>query len=164
MKKFIQELTQKEVLSLAISIERANYLSMKAFAQFFEGNDELDIAIRFRELADEELEHEAILTRRYFELFGEETPDTVDFEFDDLDRKTLKNEFEGMPPSYFDKAQKVFELALINENRAREFYQAAAEAVPQKELRLLFMQLAAMEDNHSGWLVERIGKDKITSG
>jgi len=160
MKKNIQDLTEKEALSLAITVERSNYLSLKAFSQFFEGNDELEIALRFKELADEELEHEAILSRRYFELFGVESPEGVDFEFDDPEKKLLMNAFESTDIGYFDKAQKVYELALIGENRAREFYQTAAETVANPELGLLFKQLAAMEDNHGAWLEDKIGKKK----
>ena len=159
MKRNLQDLTPQEVLSLAIGIERSNYHSLKAFSQFFEGRDDYDIAFRFRELANEELDHEAALKRRYHEMFGEEAPETVDFDFEDGEKTALLNPFAGQDRSYFDKARKIYELALIGENRAREFYQKAAETVAQPELSLLFKQLAIMEDNHGGWLEEKLAKD-----
>ena len=108
MKRKIRDLSQKEVLSLAIAIERSNFLSLKAFSIFFEGRDDFDISFRFKELANEELEHEAILKRRYHEMFGDDPPETVDFEFDDEERKIVLNIFENINHEYFDKVQKVF--------------------------------------------------------
>lgn len=160
MKTKIQELSPKEVLSLAIFVERSNYHSLNAFAQFFEGNDEYEIAARFKELAQEELGHEKLLTRRYEELFGGGTPEPVDFQFGDGERDALLNVFRDKQNGFFDKARKVYELALIGEKRARDFYQEAADTATLKELKLLFSQLVLMEENHSYWLEEKVAKDK----
>jgi hypothetical protein len=160
MMKKIQELTVKEVLSLAITIERSNYLSLITFSQFFEGNDELDIAFRFKELAYEVLEHEELLQRMHMDMFGVSTPEPFNFDLDDPEREILLNVFKDKNPDYFDKAQKVFELALMGENRARGYYQTAAETVAHKNLRLLFNQLALAKKNNSFWLEDKIAKDK----
>ncbi len=159
MKK-IQELTVKEILSLGIILERSNYLSLVTFSQFFEGNDELDIAFRFKELAYEELEHEAHLQRMYVDMFGVSTPDPLNFDFDDPEREILSSVFKGHHPDYFEKARKVFELALIGENRAGGYYQTAAETVSHKNLRLLFNHLALAKKNNSFWLEDQISKNK----
>ena len=159
MKK-IQELTVKEILSLGITLERSNYLSLVTFSQFFEGNDELDIAFRFKELAYEELEHEALLQRMYKDMFGVSTSAPLNFDFDDPERDILLSVFKGNHPDYFDKAQKVFELALMGENRARGYYQTAAETVAHKNLRLLFNRLALAKKNNISWLKDNIAKNQ----
>jgi len=158
MKSKIQNLSPQEVLQLAISIERSNYLSLKTFSQFFEGQNELDIALRFTEMANEELEHEAILKRRYVEMFGEYQPEAVNVDLDGPERELMLNVFKGKDAAFFDRARKVYELALIGENRAREFYQEAATLAGQEPLKLLFNQLAVMEDNHGAWLEKKLSQ------
>ncbi len=160
MTRKIHELTPQELLTLAISLERSNFLSLKAFSQYFEGRHELDTAFKFIELASEEIEHEALLLKKYEALYGTSPSLEVQVDLDEAEKKFHLEFMKDAKFDEFDRAQKVFELALIAENRAKDYYRRASMAAQNQDLAGLFNSLGEMESDHVGWLEKKIQEEK----
>jgi len=154
MSRKISELSSKEVLAIAIQIEKENGDCLRKFADAFEGHNK-EVAQKFRELAEEEDCHHEWLSQKFKRRFHGEVPAPPTADVEGLKQALAWDESEF---KVFDslKAEKIFQMALETENRARSFYQEAERTAIDKSLALLFRQLATMEDDHAGWLEERI--------
>lgn len=154
MSRKINELSAQEVLALAIRIEQANGRRLRLFADDFESHDP-EVAKRFRELAQEEDEHEEWLTQKFKRRFKGPVLPIGEF---DVEGVVEAIEWEDSGHRLFDglRAEKVFELAFQSEERASQFYQEAGSVAMDPSLALLFRQLAEMEKKHSSWIEKKI--------
>ncbi len=154
MSRPIGSFSPQEVLALAIEVERANTRRFRAFSGVFRGY-EPTVADRFEELAREEEDHEARLTQRFREQFGEQIPHMEEsdvqgvIESPDLDDAEALI-FDSIPPEH------VYHLALKAEQGARAFYRMAASITADSGLASLFWALAGQEEEHVAWLEEKI--------
>lgn len=157
-----ESLTPREVLALAIHVERANTRRFVAFADVFRGYDGA-VASRFEELAREEAEHEVILTRRFRQRFGEEIPAVEEAEVAGVIESADLDDGEHLIFASLDPAR-VYELALRAEQGARAFYQRALSTAPDDKLAGLYRELAEAEEGHEAWIRERLESLRTTGG
>jgi rubrerythrin len=154
-----KDLSPREVLALAIHVERANARKFRAFADAFRGHQDT-VADRFDELAVEEENHEATLRRTFEEQFDADIPKVEEadvaevIESPDLDDAETFI-FDSMAP------QRVYELALDAEEGARRFYQRAAEAASDQKLAELYRTLSDSEDDHVKWLRAKLANPPV---
>ena len=149
-----ESLSPREVLALAIQVERANTRRFQAFADVFRGYDEA-VTSRFEELAREEAEHEAILARRFRELFEGEIPVLEEAEVAAVIESTDLDDAEHLIFSSLEPVR-VYELALRAEQGARAFYERAVAAAPDGRLASLYRELAEAEEGHEAWIEQRL--------
>jgi rubrerythrin len=157
-----ESLTPREVLALAIHVERANTRRFQAFADVFRGYDGA-VASRFEELAREEAEHEAILTRRFRQRFGDEIPAVEEAEVAGVIESADLDDAEHLIFGSLDPTR-VYELALRAEQGARAFYQRAVAVAPDGSLADLYRELADAEEGHEAWIKERLESGRATGG
>jgi erythrin-vacuolar iron transport family protein len=154
MNRKIHDLSTKEVLALAIHVEQENGDRLRNFAKAFDGHDP-EVASKFRELAEEEDCHKEWLTQKFKRRFKGPVPSIQGVNVEGLEEIMAWNaaDFEDLNRN---QADQIYQAALEMEYRARKFYQAAESIAVDKSLILLFRQLAGMEDDHVGWLEQRI--------
>ena len=153
MTRKIQDLSPKEVLALAVAIERSNAKALHNFAQMFEGYDK-KVSELFEEMSVEELSHEKILLQLFQDRFKEPVPVLDRFDVEDVVEAYDLDDSEHL---IFDslKAKQVYQLAYEAENRAKTFYQRAMLSVQDKDLAETFRKLASLETEHAAWLEEK---------
>ena len=154
MTRSIGALTPKEMLALAVHVERANAGRFHAFADVFRGYDPR-VAARFEELAAEEQEHEAMLTTWFRNRFPGPIPSVEEADVRGIIESVDMDDAEHLIFGSLEPA-KVYELALRAEREALNFYRQAAAASKDAELAALYRELADMEKGHEGWLEERM--------
>jgi rubrerythrin len=158
MTKKIQDLTPKEVLALAISIEQSNSKALGNFSHMFEGYDD-EVSRQFGEMAHEEDKHEFLLTQRFKKMFEGPVPVVSNFDVEEVVEAFDLDDSEHL---IFDslKVKKVYQLVLESEERAKSFYQKASKAMKDHVLKNLFQALAEMEGDHAEWLEIKLGLKK----
>jgi rubrerythrin len=149
----MKDLALKEVLALAVEVERSNARRFRAFASTFAGYDE-EVSRRFEELAEEEVAHEARLVEWYGKRFADPLPEIGEFDVEGVVESIDLDDAEHLIFGSLDPDE-VFRLALEAERRARSFYRSAARSTRDQDLRRLLEDLARMEEDHAGWLEER---------
>lgn len=153
MTKKIQDLSPKEVLALAISIEQSNGKALHNFAEMFEGYDK-KVSKLFEEMSVEENNHEKLLQQMFQQKFKGPVPTVDRF---DIEEVVEAYDFDDSEHLIFDslKAKQVYQLAYEAENRAKSFYEKAAKTVKDKELADLFKKLVSFESDHAAWLEDK---------
>ena len=154
MSRPIESLSPKEVLALAVHVERANTRRFQAFAGVFRGF-EPEVAEKLEELAEEEIEHERLLTVRFEARYEGEIPNvdevTVEGVIESVDLDDAEHLiFNSLKP------RQVYEIALKAELGAQAFYRRVAGAAEDEELAALYLELADMEDDHAQWLKDKL--------
>ncbi|HEY5037986.1 MAG TPA: ferritin family protein [bacterium] len=154
MTRKLEELTPKEVLALAISIEQSNGKALHNFAEMFDGYDQ-EVSKNFEEMSVEEGHHEQLLLQKFKKLFKGPIPEITNFDVEEVVEAIDLDDSEHL---IFDslKAKQVYQLAYEAEKRARSFYEKAMKTVKNKELASLFKELAEMEGDHATWLEIKI--------
>ena len=149
-----ETLQPKEIIGLAIHIERSNARRFRTFADSFRGYDE-QVARRFDELAQEEDEHERMLIQKFREHFEGEIPSVKER---DIDAVIESVDLDDAEHHIFDSFRPldVYRVALRAEEMARSFYNRAAAVCPDSPLVGIYRELGAMEDDHVGWLEGKI--------
>jgi rubrerythrin len=140
--KRFKDLTEREILALAISLEEEDE---RVYADFAEGFREHypATATLFAEMRGEESEHRRALTELYRERFGEHIPL--------IRRQDVKGFVERRPvwlthPLRVEAARA--QVAAM-ELETRRFYEAAAARVTDARIRTLLNDLALVERRHS---------------
>ncbi|MBI2923860.1 MAG: ferritin family protein [Planctomycetes bacterium] len=153
-RRVLTALGLREVMALAIDIERRNGRRLRAFAEAFRGSDD-GVAAKLDELAREEDGHEMALVQEYRLRFAGEVPHVSElnvagvveaFDLDDAEHRI----FDTLAPT------RIYELALRAETQAQAFYREASASCQDPPLAALFLGLSAKEEAHVGWLTERI--------
>jgi rubrerythrin len=142
----------RATLISGIQIEVRNAEVYESLATLFDGYND-DVQAIFREMAEEERQHQADLEKRYQERFGpvptdiEETKDVI--EAPDLeDAEALV--FDSMT------LKQALEVGLEAETMARAFYRRQVEVTTDPELRKLYHELAEFEEDHVRRLQEKL--------
>ncbi len=154
MKRKLQDLTPREMLALAVSIEQSNQMALHNFSGMFQGYDEM-VSLNFEEMSLEENRHGQLLLQKYNKLFKEPLPEINAF---DVEEVVEALDFDDSEHLIFDslKAKKVYQLVYEAEKRAKNFYDNAARVVKNQELVTLFKELADIEGSHAAWLENKI--------
>ena len=142
----------RAVLLRGIQIEVRNAEVYESLAQLFEGYED-DVNEIFREMAEEERQHQAELEGRYRERYGAvpadlgettdviEAPDLEDAEALVFDSMTL---------------EQALEVGLEAETMARAFYRREAERATDADLRKVYVELAEFEEDHVRRIQEKV--------
>ncbi len=154
MTRPFESLSSREVLALAIHVERANAERFRTFAYVFRKYDE-EVAARFEELALEEERHEEILLGWFHARFGKEIPQVREVDVKGVIESVDMDESEHL---IFDSLEpkRVYELAHGAEVGARRFYLDAAKLSSDPDLADLYQELAVLEEGHASWLEEKL--------
>src|SRR5580692_10965211 len=153
MKRFA-ELTEQEILALAISNEEEDNRIYRAFAEGLRQQYPASAKV-FDEMAEEEVHHRAMLFDLYRSKFGEYLPL--------IRRQDVKGFVHHRPlwlvrPLGLDEVRK---YAAAMEYETARFYRKAAETARDASVRELLVQLAEAEDKHEA-LAEQLDKTILT--
>ena len=153
MKRFA-DLTEQEILALAISNEEEDSRIYRSFAEGLR-NDYAASAKMFDEMADEEVRHRTMLFDLYREKFGEFLPL--------IRRQDVKGFVRHKPiwlvqPLGLDEVRK---YAATMEYETARFYRKAAESARDASVRELLIRLAEAEDKHES-LAEALDEKILT--
>jgi erythrin-vacuolar iron transport family protein len=155
MKSF-SDLTEQELLALAISSEEDDARGYAAFANALTPTYQASAKV-FMEMSSEEFEHRDRLTKLYRQKYGDFIP---------LIRRNEVNGFVKHKPMWtvsqlgIDAMRKHAEV--IELENARFYAQAAAQATDLK-VKDLLLKLAAAEKSHES-LARKLGVDLVTDG
>jgi erythrin-vacuolar iron transport family protein len=152
--KSFSELTEQEVLALAIANEEEDSRIYRGFAEGLRENYAASAKV-FDEMADEEARHRGMLFDLYRSKFGEYLPL--------VRRQDVKGFIHHKPlwlvrPLGLDQVRKVAEAMEVETAR---FYRRAAEAARDLSIRELLDQLAEAEDEHES-LAHKLGQTILT--
>lgn len=142
-KKHFDELTEQEMLALAISSEEDDGRIYQAYADHLRENFP-DSAKIFDEMAEEEDEHRRWLIDLHREKFGEKIP---------LIRREHVRGFYSRKPLWLVTPKGIDEIrrqAADMEAQAQRFYSAAAKRASDASIRKLMGDLARAEAGHIG--------------
>jgi rubrerythrin len=153
MKRFA-DLSEQEVLALAISNEEEDYRIYQAFADGLRAQYPSS-AKMFEEMAQEEVEHRTMLYDLYRQKFGEYLPL--------IRRQDVKGFVRHKPvwlvrPLGLDVVRK---FAAVMELETARFYRKAAERAQDASVRELLVRLAEAEDKHES-IAEELGERILT--
>lgn len=140
-KRPFEELSEQEILALAISSEEDDARIYQTYAEGLR-DDFPDTARVFQEMADEEHEHRRWLIELHREKFGDSIP---------LIRREHVRGFYQVKPLWLVRPygiDKIREQAAEMEAQAWRFYAAAAERTTDASIRKLMGDLAAAEAGH----------------
>lgn len=145
-------LSLKDALDLAISIEDEAKARYEDFSKITGGRYEGDAADMFRLMAGYEARHRSDLVTRRRALFGD-APRAITSELlDDIEAP------DRGQPRVFMSARQALEVALASEEKARDFFDGALGLVTDPEVRKLFTELRAEEQEHVKMVRERLVK------
>jgi erythrin-vacuolar iron transport family protein len=137
----IADLTEREVLALAIANEEEDSRIYGSFAETCRADFPASATI-FEEMAEEEKTHRASLFTLYRERFGENLPP--------IRREDVRG-FQKRRTTWWEKdvsAQRLRAEAALMEQQAAGFYESAATLVLDTRVRELFLNLAEIERGH----------------
>ena len=153
MKSF-SELTESEILALAISSEDDDARTYMEFANHLQ-DDYPSTARVFVEMAEEEHEHRRWLTKLYQEKFGDFIP---------LIRRSDVTGFIKRQPAWLMKhlsLDKIRKRVGVMELEAYNFYSRAAERTKDKDIKALLLKLAEAEKGHEA-TAEKLQEQHLT--
>jgi len=151
--KRFSDLTEQEVLALAITNEEEDSRIYRGFAEGLRANYAAS-AKMFDEMAEEEVRHRTMLYDLYREKFGEYLP---------LVRRQDVKGFVSKKPIWLTQqlgVDQVRKYAADMEYEAARFYRKAAETARDASVRELLVRLAEAEDQHEA-IAEKL-EDTIT--
>ncbi len=153
--KRFSELSEREILALAISLEEEDGRIYRDFAEAL--RDQFPHSAKvFEEMAEEESEHRRRLTELYRQKFGDHIP---------MIRREHVRGFIRRRPVWLMKhanLKTVRQIAEDMEEETRNFYLKAAEHVTDVSLRQLLVDLAETESQHAS-LARRL-RERYASG
>jgi erythrin-vacuolar iron transport family protein len=153
MKRF-SDLTEQEILALAISNEEEDSRIYLSFAEGLRAQFPASAKV-FEEMADEEVRHRTMLFDLYREKFGEYLP---------LIRRQDVRGFVRHKPLWLVRPlglEEVRKYAANMEYETARFYRKAANTARDASVRELLIRLAEAEDRHES-LAEKLGEKILT--
>ena len=146
------QLSLRDTLDLAISIEEEAKERYDDFAEQMEAHRTPDTANFFRFMADNEIKHAEKLAAQRKELFGDE-PSTADTSMlYDIEAP----DFDGARA--FMSVRAALDVAMESEVKAYDFYDGALAEVTDAEVRELFLNLRDEEAKHQKLIHQIIAK------
>src|SRR5215510_6398327 len=153
MKRF-SDLTEQEILALAISSEDEDSRIYRGFAEGLRDNYPASAKV-FEEMADEEARHRTMLFDLYRQKFGDYLP---------LIRRQDVKGFIRLKPIWLTRPLGIAEVrkyAASMEYEAARFYRKASENARDASVRELLLRLAEIEDRHEN-IAEKLGEKILT--
>jgi rubrerythrin len=159
MKLPFASLDPQEALHVAIFIEERNAELYHRFGEMFvefRDSESLEIASVFWEMAAEERNHSSRLQEKYTERYGTSSCALTEEDLVDMielprleDGDIFAATDEGGKLSARDRALRV---ALHAEQNAQRYYSGLAKNTEDGPLRAMYLELAAMEDDHVAFI------------
>jgi erythrin-vacuolar iron transport family protein len=152
--KRFSDLTEQEILALAISNEEEDSRIYRGFAEGLREQYGASAKV-FEEMADEEVRHRTMLFDLYRSKFGDYLP---------LIRRQDVKGFIQKKPLWLVRPlglNDVRKYAEDMEFEAARFYRRASETTRDASTRQLLLELADIEDQHEG-LAHRLGEQILT--
>lgn len=153
MKRF-SDLTEQEVLALAISNEDEDSRIYRGFAEGLRAQYPASAKV-FDEMADEEVRHRTMLFDLYRTKFGEYLPL---IRRQDVKGFITKHPLWLMPQLNLDEVRKFAETM---EFEAERFYRRAADSTRDASTRQLLLELAEIEGQHED-TAQKLGQELLT--
>ncbi len=156
MKNF-SDLTEQEVLALAITNEEEDSRIYRGFAEGLREQFPSSAKV-FDEMAEEEVHHRTMLYDLYREKFGEYLPL--------IRRQDVKGFLHPKEPLWLTRPLGLEEVRKFAENmefEAERYYRKAAENARDASVRELLINLAEAEAGHES-LAHKLSKEILTSG
>ena len=154
--KSVSDLTEREVLALAIANEEEDSRIYQVFAERCAESFPATARV-FEEMAEEEREHRASLFEVYRQRFGEHLPPV---------RREDVRDFMQRRPMWWTKIlspERMREEAAIMEMQAANFYDKAATQTLDTRIRETFLHLAEVERGH-GHKAQSLVDEHLTLG
>ena len=154
MKRF-SDLTEQEILALAITNEEEDSRIYRGFAEGLRAQFPASAKV-FDEMAEEEVRHRTMLFELYSEKYGEYLP---------LIRRQDVKGFIHKPAIWLMGSLNLDEVrkyAEAMEYEAERFYRKAAETTRDTSVRKLLYELADIESEHEG-MAQRLGEEILTT-
>ena len=155
MKRFA-ELSEQEILALAISSEDEDSRIYRGFAEGLREPFPASAKV-FDEMADEEVRHRTMLSDMYREKFGEYLPL--------IRRQDVRGFVHHSKPLWLMRPlglDEVRKFASRMEYEAERFYRRAAETARDISIRELLLKLAEIEAEHEN-LAQKLGETILTT-
>ena len=153
MKRF-SDLTEQEILALAISNEEEDSRIYRGFAEGLREQYAASAKV-FDEMADEEVRHRTVLFDLYRSKFGDYLP---------LIRRQDVKGFIHKKPLWLVRPLGIKDVRKFAEDmefEAARFYRRASETTRDASTRQLLLELAEVEDQHEG-IAHRLGEQILT--
>jgi rubrerythrin len=153
--KSFAELSEQEILALAISNEDEDSRIYRGFAEGLRESFPASAKV-FVEMADEEVRHRTMLFDTYREKFGEYLPL--------IRRQDVKGFIQHSKPLWLMRPlglDEVRKFAERMEYEAERFYRRSAEAARDISIRKLLTELAEIESEHEN-LAHKLGETILT--
>ena len=153
MKRF-SDLTEQEILALAISNEEEDSRIYRGFAEGLREQYTASAKV-FDEMADEEVRHRTVLFDLYRSKFGDYLP---------LIRRHDVKGFIHKKPLWLVRPLGIKDVRKFAEDmefEAARFYRRASETTRDASTRQLLLELAEVEDQHEG-IAHRLGEQILT--
>ncbi|HUL60797.1 MAG TPA: ferritin family protein [Anaeromyxobacteraceae bacterium] len=145
-----RKLDLRDALDLAILIEEDAKERYEEFTRIVGGRYRGDASDVFRMMASNEAKHGAQLLERRRELFQDQ-PRRVNREMIEETEAPDRGK-----PRTFMSARQAVEVAISSEEKAHDFFDAAAREVTDPEVKRLFEDLRAEEADHRRLLARRL--------
>jgi rubrerythrin len=152
--KRFSDLTEQEVLALAISNEDEDSRIYRGFAEGLRAQYPASAKV-FDEMADEEVRHRTMLFDLYRTKFGEYLPL---IRRQDVKGFITKHPLWLMPQLNLDDVRKFAETM---EFEAERFYRRAADSTRDASTRQLLLELAEIEGPHEN-IAQKLGQELLT--
>ena len=153
MKRF-SDLTEQEILALAISNEEEDSRIYRGFSEGLREQYAASAKV-FDEMADEEVRHRTMLFELYRSKFGDYLP---------LIRRHDVKGFIQKKPLWLVRPLGINDVRKYAEDmefEAARFYRRASETTRDASTRQLLLELAEVEDQHEG-IAHRLGEQILT--
>jgi rubrerythrin len=152
--KRFSDLTEQEILALAISNEEEDSRIYRGFAEGLREQYAASAKV-FDEMADEEVRHRTVLFDLYRSKFGDFLP---------LIRRQDVKGFIHKKPLWLVRPLGIKDVRKFAEDmefEAARFYRRASESTRDASTRQLLLELAEIEDQHEG-IAHRLGEQILT--
>jgi rubrerythrin len=152
--KRFSDLTEQEILALAISNEEEDSRIYRGFAEGLREQYAASAKV-FDEMADEEVRHRTMLFDLYRSKFGDYLP---------LIRRHDVKGFIHKKPLWLVRPLGIKDVRKFAEDmefEAARFYRRASESTRDASTRQLLLELAEIEDQHEG-IAHRLGEQILT--
>jgi erythrin-vacuolar iron transport family protein len=167
MKRDFSSLTAQEALGIAITVEERNAFVYHQLGDMFSQfcADAPTLASSFFELESAERRHGALLMSRYVERFGTLTCNISEEDirsFIEVPRYDVDSVLTAVEKGQPGSARHIaLEIAAAAEQSAVQYYSHIAATTLDPELKSLYEEFVALEQEHSDWLDIELEAEKI---
>jgi len=164
VKRDFASLSPQEAFQVAIVIEERNTQLYHRMGEMFSKfcPDSPQIVSTFCDLANTERQHGILLTSRYCERFGAVHADITEEDIQDLievPRFRVGDILAAAEAGDLAFARPIaFEMALATERSTVNYYARLVETTPDPELKALYKEFVAFEQEHTDELEQALGQ------